>query len=161
VQGQAAGNLIDITTMNDTMVRNNQLVGPGATIGSDVTAKVGNVGGSVGIQNQTVCNGASVSADPTVTAITSSQECRANDPSSQITAKVGNVAGDVGIAGVSIGNSLEADSNAPNMPIHNSQINAATGTSTVNATVHNVSGAVGVSSSAVGNTAQIIHYSTN
>src|ERR1700712_3056699 len=35
-QGSAAGNMIDITTMNNTRVQNSQIVGPQANIGSNV-----------------------------------------------------------------------------------------------------------------------------
>ena len=41
----------------------------------------------------------------------------------QINATVTNIAGDAAIQGSSLGNSFEADSNAPNMPIWNKQIN--------------------------------------
>ncbi len=68
-QGAAAGNLIDITTMNNTRVNNNQIVGPDATIGSNINMDVNNVWGSVGIQNQVICNGASVSTDPILTSV--------------------------------------------------------------------------------------------
>ena len=37
VQGAAGGNLMDITTMNNTMVNNSQIVGPGAAIGSNIS----------------------------------------------------------------------------------------------------------------------------
>jgi len=40
VQGAAAGNLIDITTMNNTRVQNSQFVGPNAAIDSNVTTNV-------------------------------------------------------------------------------------------------------------------------
>ena len=36
VQGNAGGNMMDVTTMNDTRVNNSQFVGPNATIGSNV-----------------------------------------------------------------------------------------------------------------------------
>jgi len=160
-QGSAAGNLIDITTMNDTRVQNNQIVGPNATVGSNVAIDANNVWGNVGIQNQAVCNGASVSTDPTLTAVKSNQECHATDPYSGITTNISNVAGNAVIQGSALGNSLEADSNAPNMPIMSHQLNNSGIVSNVNANVYNVGGSVGLSSSAIGNTAQVIHYSTN
>src|ERR1700742_3713751 len=43
LQGAAAGNLVDIMTMNNTTVDNHQFVGPNAAIGSDITANMSNV----------------------------------------------------------------------------------------------------------------------
>jgi hypothetical protein len=159
--GSAAGNLIDITTMNDTRVQNNQIVGPNATVGSNVAIDANNVWGNVSIQNQAVCNGASVSTDPVLTAVKSNQECHAADPYSGITTNVSNVAGNAVIQGSALGNSFEADSNAPNMPIMTHQLNNSGVVSNVNANVYNVGGSVGLSSSAIGNTSQVIHYTTN
>jgi hypothetical protein len=161
VQGAAGGNLMDITTMNNTMVNNSQIVGPGAAIGSNVVTNINNIGGSVGIQNQALCNGVSVSTDPTLASTRSYQECNAADPSSHIQANVTNVAGDAVFQGSSLGNTFEADSNAPNMPIWNKQINNSTVASTVNANVYNIGGSTSLTSSAIGNTGQIIHYNTN
>ena len=123
MQGAAGGNLMDITTMNNTMVNNSQIVGAGASIGSDINVSINNIGGSVGIQNQALCNGVSVSTDPTFASTRNYQECNSADPSSQINATVTNIAGDAAFQGSSLGNSFEADSNAPNMPIWNKQIN--------------------------------------
>jgi len=161
VQGSAGGNMMDITTMNNTMVDNSQIVGSNAAIGSNVNVGINNIGGSVGIQNQAVCNSVSVSTDPTYSSTRNYQECDATDPSQTINASVTNVAGDAAVAGTSMGNSFEADSNAPNMPIFNKQINSGTVASTVNANVYNVGGSTSLTSSAIGNTGQIIHYSTN
>lgn len=161
VQGAAGGNLMDITTMNNTVVNNSQIVGNAASIGSNINISINNIGGSVGIQNQALCNGVSVSTDPTYASTHNYQECNAADPSSTIIAKVNNIAGDAAIQGSSLGNSFEADSNAPNMPIWNKQINNAAVTSTVNASILNVGGSTSTSSSAIGNTGQIIHYNTN
>jgi hypothetical protein len=161
VQGTAGGNMMDITTMNNTMVDNSQIVGSNAAIGSNVNVGINNIGGSVGIQNQVICNGVSVSTDPTFASTRNYQECNASDPSQAINASITNVAGDAAVSGSSLGNSFEADSNAPNMPIWNKQINGATVASTVNANVYNVGGSTSLSSSAIGNTGQIIHYNTN
>jgi hypothetical protein len=161
MQGAAGGNLMDITTMNNTMVNNSQIVGPGASIGSNVFANINNIGGSVGIQNQALCNGVSVSTDPTLASTRSYQECNAADPSSHIQANVTNIAGDAVFQGSSLGNTFEADSNAPNMPIWNKQINNSTIASTVNANIYNIGGSTSMTSSAIGNTGQIIHYNTN
>jgi len=160
-QGAAAGNLIDITTMNNTRVTNDQTVGAGAAIGSNINMNVDKVWGSVGIQNQVVCNGASVSTDPSLTSVNSNQECHATDPFSGITANIRNVAGDAVIQGSSLGNSFEADSNAPNFPIITRQLNNSANVSNVNANAYNVGGSVGFSSSAIGNSAQVIHYGTH
>src|SRR5260221_13503543 len=116
-QGAAAGNPIDITTMNNTTVTNNQVVNGGATIGSNISLDANKVWGSVGVQNQVICNGASVSTDPILTSVQSNQECHAVDPYSQINANITNLAGNAVIQGSALGNSFEADSNAPNMPI--------------------------------------------
>src|ERR1700744_1374983 len=51
LQGAAAGNMVDIMTMNNTVVNNSQYVGPNAAIGSDINATMSNVWGSVGISN--------------------------------------------------------------------------------------------------------------
>lgn len=161
VQGSAGGNLVDVTTMNDTHVVNNQVVGPNATIGSTVSVDVNNAWGNVGITNQAICNGASVSTDPIVTAVKSNQACHATDPYSEINTNISNVAGNAVIQGSAIGNRLESDFNAPNFPVISRQLNTSGVTSNVNANVFNVAGTVGMSSSAVGNTAQILHYSTN
>ncbi|MEO8301935.1 MAG: hypothetical protein ABI608_09080 [Rhizomicrobium sp.] len=160
-QGAAGGNLIDITTMNNTRVHNNQIVGPDAAIGSNINMSITNVWGSVGIQNQALCNGASVSTDPVLTSVNSNQECHATDPYSRITGNISNVAGDAVIQGSALGNSFEADSNAPNMPIVTRQINTSASVSSIEASAHNVGGSVGFSSSAIGNTSQIIHYNTH
>jgi len=160
-QGAAAGNLVDIMTMNNTTVKNNQYVGPNAAIGSNITADVSNVWGSVGFSNQALCNGASVSTDPVLTAVSNRQECAASDPSTQINARVTGVVGDMAMQSLSMGNSFEADSNAQNMPIKNMQLNSAFNTSTINAQVSNIGGSMSMTSGAIGNKAQILHYSTN
>ena len=160
-QGSAAGNMIDITTMNNTRVFNEQIVGPQANIGSNVKFDATNVWGSVGVSNQVLCNGASVSTDPILTAVQSNQECHAQDPYSSIKTNISNVAGNAVIQGSSLGNTFEADSNAPNMPIFTRQLNNSATVSNVTANTYNIAGSVGMSSSAIGNTSQIIHYNTN
>jgi len=160
-QGAAGGNLIDITTMNNTRVDNNQIVGHDAAIGSNINMDVNKVWGSVGIQSQALCNGASVSTDPILTSVQSNQECHATDPYSRINTNIANVAGDAVVQSSALGNSFEADSNAPNMPIMTRQLNNSANVSNVNGTVFNVGGDVGFSSSAIGNTSQIIHYNTH
>ena len=70
-----------------------------------------------------VCNGASVSTDPTYSATKNYQKCNAADPYSGINTNISNVAGNAIVQGSSLGNTFEADSNAPNMPIMTRQIN--------------------------------------
>ena len=161
LQGAAAGNLVDVMTMNNTTVDNHQFVGPNAAIGSNINANMSNVWGSVGISNQALCNGASVSTDPVLTAINSNQVCKASDPATQVNANVNGVVGDTAIQSLSMGNSFEADSNAQNMPIKTMQINSSIGASTVNTTASNISGSMSLTSGAIGNKSQILHYSTN
>jgi hypothetical protein len=161
LQGTAAGNMVDITTMDNTRVTSSQLVGSGATIGSNVTLDANNVWGNVGIQNTAICNGAVVSTDPVLTAVKNTQTCRAQDPYSAVTANVSNIAGNAVFQGSAIGNTFQADSNAPNFPVINSQFNNSATISNMSVNAFNVGGSVGMSSSAVGNTATIIHYSTN
>ena len=160
-QGSAAGNTIDITTMNNTNVFNKQIVTSNAAIGSNVNVDATNVWGSVGIQSQTLCNGASISTDPTLTQVNSTQKCNASDTFSAINSNVSNVAGNATFMGSSIANSFEADSNAPNMPIMTKQVNSSGVVSNVNANVFNVAGSAGMSSSAIGNSSTVIHYNTN
>ena len=120
-----------------------------------------NVWGSVGIQNQVVCNGASVSTDPILTAVNSNQECHAKDPYSGISAYVTNVAGNAVFQGSAMGNSFQADSNAPNFPVITRQINNSANDLQHGTSAPSMSAArVGMSSSAIGNTSQIIHYNT-
>ena len=161
VLGAAAGNLVDITTMNNTRVKNSQIVGAGASIGSNVNVDLNNVWGNASVSNQVVCNGASVSTDPTYASTRNYQECNAADPYSGINTNITNIAGSAIVQGSSLGNTFEADSNAPNMPIHSKQISNAANISNVNANLYNVGGTATLSSSAIGNTSQIIHYSTN
>ena len=161
VTGAAAGNLVNITTMNNTRVNNSQIVGSGAAIGSNVNVDVNNVWGNATVANQVVCNGASVSTDPTFASTRNHQECNATDPYSGLTTNISNVAGNAVVQGSSLGNTFEADSNARNMPILSKQINNSGTTSDVTANLHNVGGGATLSSSAIGNTSQIIHYSTN
>lgn len=160
LQGTAAGNMVDITTMDNTRVTSSQYVGPEATIGSSVNLDANNVWGNVGIQNTAICNGTVVSTDPVLTAVKNTQKCRSEDPYSTVTANVSNIAGNAVFQGSAIGNTFQADSNAPNFPVFNSQYNNSATISNMSVNAFNVGGSIGMSSSAVGNTAQIIHYST-
>lgn len=159
IQSVAAGNTLDVTTMNDTHVSNNQYVSS-IDISSDLGARVTNVGGSVGIQGQAVCNSAGISTDPTVTAINSTQQCDAVDPTSRAYVDAWNIGGSFSLANSAVGNTFEADSNASNMPVNTLQINHSNVNALTTAHVSNVAGTVSVTSAAVGNSAQIIHYST-
>ncbi len=160
-QGAAAGNLVDIMTMNNTRVQNSQIVGVDAAIASDMNIGANNIWGSVGIQNNVLCNGASVSTDPVLTAVSSNQECHAKDPASSVTANVTNIAGTMAIQSMAMGNTFEADSNADNFPVMSRQFNNSISASTINANAYNIGGAMSLSSSAIGNRSQILHYSTH
>jgi hypothetical protein len=160
VQSVAAGNVLDVTTMNDTHVSNDQYTST-VDISSDLGARVTNVGGDVGITGQAVCNSAGISTDPTITAITSKQQCDAVDPTSRAYVDATGVGGSFSLANSALGNSFEADSNASNMPVDTTQINHSNVNAVTTANVSNVAGTVSVTSAAIGNNAQIVHYSTD
>lgn len=160
LQGTAAGNMVDITTMDNTRVVSSQYVGPESVIGSSVSLNANNVWGNVGIQNTAICNGTVVSTDPVLTAVKNSQTCRSEDPYSTVNANISNIAGNAVFQGSAIGNTFQADSNAPNFPVFNNQYNNSATISNMSINAFNVGGSVGMSSSAIGNQAQIIHYST-
>jgi len=160
VQSIAAGNALDVTTMNDTHVNNDQYAST-IDISSDLGARVTNVGGDVAIQGQAVCNSASISTDPNITAITSKQQCDAVDPTSRAYVDASNIGGSFSLANSAVGNTFEADSNAQNMPVDTLQINHSNVNAVTTANVSNVAGTVSVTSAAIGNNAQIIHYSTS
>ena len=127
-------------------------------IGSTLNADVQNIGGTVSLTSQAVCNSATVSTDPHVTTVYSNQECQAIDPSSSLNANVANIGNDVSLASTAVGNTFEEDTNAASMPVQTYQINASSINSNVSAKVTNVTGNVDVTSAAIGNSAQIIHY---
>jgi hypothetical protein len=156
-QSVAGGNVVDITTMQDTKV-NNQQYSKSAYIGSELNTNVNNVTGSVGYTSQAVCNAADVSTDPNTTDVYSNQECRAQDPTSTLNAAVTNVSGDVSLASSSLGNNFSEDTNAPNAPVETNQINASATYSTVNASIAGVHGSASATSAAIGNNAEIVHY---
>jgi hypothetical protein len=159
VQSVAAGNTLDVTTMNDTHVTNDQYVSS-VDISSDLGARVTNVGGDVAIQGQAVCNSAGISTDPTVTAIKSTQQCDAIDPVSRAYVDATGIGGSFSLSNSAVANTFEADSNAQNMPVDTTQINHSNVNATTTANVSNIAGTVSVTSAAVGNNAQILHYST-
>jgi len=159
VQSVAAGNALDVTTMNDTHVTNNQYTST-VDISSDLGASVQNVGGNVAIQGQAACNTANVSTDPNITAISNTQQCDAVDPTSGTYVWASGVGGSLSVSNSALGNSFEADSNAQQMPVNNLQINHSNVNAMTTATVSNVAGTVSVTSAAVGNNAQVVHYST-
>jgi len=159
VQSVAAGNTLDVTTMNDTTVTNNQYV-------SSVTSAPISRGGDQrrrqrGDPGQAVCNSASVSTDPNITKINNTQQCDAIDPTSGTYVYADGVGGSLSVTNLAAGNTLERTPNASNMPVNNLQINHANVNAMTTATVSNVGGSVSVSSAAIGNSAQIIHYSTS
>ncbi|HTQ13776.1 MAG TPA: hypothetical protein VMH86_07865 [Rhizomicrobium sp.] len=156
-QSVAGGNAVDITTMNNTEVTNNQYVSS-VDVSSHMNANVTNTGGTVSLSSQAVCNSAGVSMDPTSTNVYSNQECNAVDPSSTLNASVYNAGNDVSLASAAIGNSFEEDTNAKHGAVQNYQINNSNVSSAVNGSVVNVNGNVTATSAAIGNTAQIVHY---
>jgi hypothetical protein len=155
----AGGNAVDITTMNDTRVKNDQFTSS-VDIFSDLGARVDNVSGSVSVSGQATCNAAQVSTDPSYTQVDSNQECRAIDPTSAVNVDAQNVGGDLSVTNLAAGNSFQEDTNAPYAPITNNQINASNTTANTTAHIMNVAGTVNVTSTSVGNTAQIVHYGT-
>ena len=158
-QSVAGGNSLDVTTMQDTSVTNTQYTQAGS-IAADLNANARQVSGDVDLSAQAFCNNASISTDPTSTQVYSSQECHASDPSTLVNATVQDVGGNVNISASSIGNSFEEDTNAPNAPVQNYQLNDSNLAATVNSSVWNVKGSVSVAGAAIGNSAQIIHYNT-
>ncbi len=157
IQSTAAGNAIDITTMNDTHVSNEQYTSS-VDITSDLGARVTNVDGSVGIVGQADCNSAQVSTDPNITDVYSNQECQAKDPNSMAYVDANNIGGDFSVANTSVGNTFEEDTNAPNAPVETHQLNASNINASTTVHVSNVGGTVNVTSAAIGNNAQIVHY---
>ena len=153
----SGGNALDVTTMNNTNVDNNQYV-TSVDISSNISANVQNVGGQVGLQSQAVCNSASISMDPTSTNVASKQECDAIDPSSSVTANISNIGNDVQLSSAAVGNSFEEDTNAKYGNVATQQLNQSNMYSTVNANVANIAGNVTLQSTAIGNTSQIVHY---
>lgn len=158
-QSVAGGNSLDVTTMNDTTVTSEQYTQSGA-IAADLNGNARAIGGDVDFSAQAFCNSASVSTDPSTVSVYSAQECHASDPSAALNATVQDAGGNVSIAASAIGNSFEEDTNAPNAPIQNYQLNDSNLASTLNASVWDVKGSVNVSGAAIGNSAQIIHYNT-
>ncbi len=153
----AGGNAVDITTMSNTNVDNNQFV-TSVDISSNMNANVHDVNGEVGLTSQAVCNSASISMDPTSTNVASKQECDAVDPSSSVTANVANIGNDVSISSTAVGNTFEEDTNAKYGNVATQQLNQSNMYSTVNANVANIAGNVTLQSTAIGNTSQIVHY---
>jgi len=152
---QAVGNTVNIFTMSNTYVDNHQV--QNGNVGAEVNLEAHGVGDDLLIGATALCNGAGVSTDPDITAVTSSQICGAKDPAAIVNANVSDVGGGVGIAAVAVSNQIQVDSNAKNFPIGSYQENRAGTYATVNATVSNV-GAVDLSASAIGNSATFIHY---
>jgi hypothetical protein len=153
----AVGNNLEVVTMNNANVSNNQYVSS-VSISADQNATVKNTGGMVTLESQAICNAADVSTDPHTTAVASQQECQANDPSALLNATVTNAGNDVSLSSQAVGNSFSEDTNAAYMPTQNTQLNASNIASTVNSKVTNVQGNVTVNSAAIGNNAQIVQY---
>jgi hypothetical protein len=156
-QSTAGGNSLDVTTMQDSWVTNKQYTAA-PDINSDLTGNVSNIGGSVDLHSQASCNDANISTDPTTTDVFSQQECAAKDPTATLTATAQNIGGDFQSAAVAMGNNFEEDTNAPQAPVQNYQVNSSSLTARNNTSVHKVNGSVSVVGSAIGNSAQIVHY---
>jgi hypothetical protein len=156
----AGGNSIDITTMNDTTVTNTQYNQSDA-IAADLNGSMHQISGDADMNATAFCNSASVSTDPNSTKVYSAQECHAADPSAALNANVTDVGGNSTLASAALGNTFEEDTNAPNAPVQNYQLNDSNLNATNNSTVSNVKGSVNVTGAAVGNSGQIIHYTTN
>ena len=159
IKGQAAGNVLEAITFDDTHVTSTQ-DDESANIGSNVNAGVSYVGGSVSISGAATCNSTDVSTDPNVTDVNSKQFCNAKDPGSSVNANIHNVGGDVVVTSGASGNQFTEDTNALSSPTHVNQVNMSDVFSTAHANVKSVGGSVAVTSDAVGNNAQIVHYST-
>jgi hypothetical protein len=156
-QSVAGGNSVDITTMQDTDVTNSQYASS-IDIGASLSANVKNVAGDATLAAQAFCNNASVSTDPTTTSVYSQQECQAQDPSASVSATVQNIGGGLSSSAVALGNNFEEDTNAPNAPVQNYQLNASNVSALNNTNAYNVNGSVSIVGQAIGNNAQIIHY---
>src|SRR5690349_858040 len=148
VQSQGAGNVLDLTTFNNTNVDSTQEA-DSTNIGSTVNANVSNVYGGVSIQSTAVCNSTDVSTDPAYTIVKSDQICNAQDPGSEVAAHVANVSGDVSIASNAFGNNYTEDTNALSAPTTIHQVNTSQVFGTANATIRNVGGSVAVTASAI------------
>lgn len=160
VQSVAGGNSLDVITMQDSWVTNNQYTAA-TDISSELNGTVKNIGGSVDLRSQAFCNDANISTDPTTTDVYSSQECAARDPSATINATALNIGGDFQSVAVAMGNNFAEDTNAPFAPVQNFQVNSSALTATNNTNVYNVKGSAAVVGSAIGNSAQIVHYNTD
>jgi len=156
-QSVAGGNSIDVTTMQDSWVTNKQYTSA-VDVSSSLSASVKNIGGSAQLTSQAFCNNATISTDPTTTDVYSNQECTAQDPSATLNATATNIGGDFQSAAISMANNFEEDTNAPNAPVQNYQVNASNVSALNNTNVYSVQGSAAVVGSAIGNNAQIIHY---
>jgi hypothetical protein len=133
-QSSAGGNSLDVTTMQDSWVTNTQYTSS-ASISSSLNANVSDIGGSVDLHSQVFCNDANISTDPTTTDVYSQQECTAIDPSATLNATVQNIGGDFQSAAVAQGNNFSEDTNAPNAPVQNFQVNRSAVNAVNNTTV--------------------------
>ena len=152
---QAVGNTVNIYTMSNTYVDNEQI--QNGTVRAEVIMDASDVGGNVLIGATALCNGAMISTDPDVTAINSRQICDNDDPAATVNANLSNIGGGVGIAATSVSNQIQVDSNAKNFPIDTYQESNTNTFATIDANIVNV-GHVDLNASAVGNSATIIHY---
>jgi hypothetical protein len=156
-QSVAGGNTLDVTTMQDSWVTNNQYTAS-PDISATLNGNVKNIGGSASLLSQSFCNDATVSTDPSTTDVYNQQECAARDPSATVNVTAQNIGGDFQSMAITAGNSFEEDTNAPYAPVQNYQVNSSALTATNNTNVYNVKGSAAVVGSAIGNSAQIVHY---
>jgi hypothetical protein len=156
-QSVAGGNALDVTTMQDSWVTNNQYTSS-VNVSSSLNANVKNIGGSAQLTSQAFCNNAGISTDPTTTDVYSNQECQAQDPSATLNATANNIGGDFQSASIAMANNFEEDTNAPHAPVQNYQVNASNVNALNNTNVYSVQGSATVVGSAIGNNAQIVHY---
>jgi hypothetical protein len=158
-QSVAGGNALDVTTMQDSWVTTKQYTAGDAT--ATLNGNVKNIGGSAQLTAQAFCNDANISTDPTTTDVYSEQECAAKDPSATMNATANNIGGDFQSASIAMANNFQEDTNAPNAPVQNYQINHSAVTATNNTNIYSVKGSAAVIGSAIGNNAQIVHYNTD
>ncbi|HEY5337028.1 MAG TPA: hypothetical protein VIJ85_02400 [Rhizomicrobium sp.] len=155
----AGGNAIDIATMNNTNIYNNQYVG-GVNIGADAYANIANTAGEVQLQSQSVCNSAGIAMDSASTSVSNTQNCSATDTSATLHANVSNTLNDATLATTAVGNTIEEETNAPSGSISNSQTNHSSMFAGTTVRASNIDGNLSASATAIGNTGQITHYST-
>ncbi len=151
----AVGNNAMVVTMSNTIVENdqNQL----GNVGAELNANASGVGGDAIFSATALCNGATISTDPDVTAVRNNQNCGATDTLAEVNVQAHNIGGGVGVAATAVANQIQIDSNADRFPVNTFQQNISGVHANVNANISRAA-AASLQASAVGNTVQIIHY---